>query len=966
MPKKLTFREKIEKTFNSIFWGWNIIFLLMDTFIFYFFSIPLLLATILGEIPLDFSLTILALMIMPILSILLAKKHFDKQPRQLMRFFYGVEAPLFVLCLIRLFLIRELTPVSGMFLATICLCIAAFCGELLYGYVGFREDLTEQTIKNNNFWARLIGQEKMAWLQMGCHSLMLIIGLYAATILFFYALPVAVSTVNLALQFVGGIFYAISHANYSWENISYMLLSSLPFLLYMYLGWWLFIFSGGLFVAMPSLFGFLYLESGQKILRDFASQYGKPKMRIASVSIITTWLVIFLSLQNQPQIKALQLLETPANSDIRPSLIAQSDKIKEGLVNAYLSPYRYLSTVKENDHIRVMYQWLGLSKDAGQTLQNWYNYLMSPFLYQGSQSDVEKAEKLYEAFFDKPIQKGETNAIQHALQSTYERDQVQAGLLNINEKKVWLQSQDIAVKEKGNFAEVALHEVYQNQTNELQEIFYYFSLPESATVTGLWLGDTADISKAFPFTVSPRGAAQKVYNSQVRVERQDPALLEQVGPKNYRLRAFPIPAKQVLNNNWFSPDRAKVMHLWLTYKVMAEEKGWSLPTLAEKRNIFWTEYTQRNYTINGVKYAEKIDKNNWLPEYFPLSKKIAPTLQEVIFSGGEKITAKPLTNSDYVLPNNQKFAVILDTSYSMTSQRQKVQETLEGLTRKKFGDNDIDIYISSSPGMAPQRVNEPEQFKLSQLSFYGSLSFNEMLQQFATLRREETYNGIFLISDRGNYELSKDKEKIPSLGAPLWMIHLGGMPPAYDDNIFKAIQDSGGGVGSDIKEVMQRLATKAKLGKSTVNVVDGYTWINVKLSPRDLKKLSPLKKPEENEFSPLAARQLVLALSKETSLEQVSQLDGIHAIAKQFKIVTPYSSMIVLVNDRQRELLKEAEAQRDRFERQVESGKETLTKPANPMNQEGIPEPQTWLGLILGIGLLIIFRYRQQRHNPLS
>jgi putative PEP-CTERM system integral membrane protein len=227
MPKKLTFRARVEKTFNSIFWGWNIIFLLMDTFLFYFLSIPLILATFLGEIPLDFSLTILALMIMPILSIILAKKHFDKQPRQLMRFFYGVEAPLFVLCLIRLFLIRELTPVSGMFLGTICLCIAAFFGELLYGYVGLREDLTEPTIKNNNFWARLIGQEKMAWLQMGCHSLMLIIGLYAATILFFYALPVAVSTVNLALQFVGGIFYAISHANYSWENISYMLLSSL-------------------------------------------------------------------------------------------------------------------------------------------------------------------------------------------------------------------------------------------------------------------------------------------------------------------------------------------------------------------------------------------------------------------------------------------------------------------------------------------------------------------------------------------------------------------------------------------------------------------------------------------------------------------------------------------------------------------------------------------------------------------
>ncbi len=88
-------------------------------------------------------------------------------------------------------------------------------------------------------------------------------------------------------------------------------------------------------------------------------------------------------------------------------------------------------------------------------------------------------------------------------------------------------SQQVTVKEHGDWADVELYEVYKNQTREVQEVFYSFSLPESAVITGLWLGDTNKLDQRFRFVVSPRGAAQKVYNSQVRRSRPiDPALLE--------------------------------------------------------------------------------------------------------------------------------------------------------------------------------------------------------------------------------------------------------------------------------------------------------------------------------------------------------------------------------------------------------------------------------------------------------
>jgi hypothetical protein len=64
---------------------------------------------------------------------------------------------------------------------------------------------------------------------------------------------------------------------------------------------------------------------------------------------------------------------------------------------------------------------------------------------------------------------------------------------------------------------------------------YYFSLPESAVITGVWLGDSPDRNQRYEYTVAPRGAAQAVYRNEVR-RNMDPALVEQIGPRQYRLR----------------------------------------------------------------------------------------------------------------------------------------------------------------------------------------------------------------------------------------------------------------------------------------------------------------------------------------------------------------------------------------------------------------------------------------------
>jgi putative PEP-CTERM system integral membrane protein len=341
------------------------------------------------------------------------------------------------------------------------------------------------------------------------------------------------------------------------------------------------------------------------------------------------------------------------------------------------------------------------------------------------------------------------------------------------------------------------------------------------------------------------------------------------------------------------------------------------------------------------------------------------TAQQAVLPGGNIISAKPLADANYSLPQGKKLAVILDTSRSMAAQKKEVKETFEWLKANAAGKNAVDLYVASAAGMPPKFVEDVRNFDAAKVTFYGTIQLKDMLQQFAQLRGDKSYDTVFLVSDRHSYELSDDRKPKVSISAPLWTVHLGGLPPGYDDATLKAIQDSGGGVATDMKEAMQRVATTAASGKSTVSVVDGYAWSYAQ-TPQSKKTaksaaVAELKDTGNEGFKPIAARQLITALSKQKSSNQLTQLDAMHAVAKNFKVVTPYSSMIVLVNDAQREQLKQAEAKSDRFDREVESGKEELSKPNNPLNVSGVPEPEEWLLLAVGaIGLLAVF-LRQRR-----
>ncbi len=925
-------KKFVHASYSSIFWLWNLLFLL----VIYVGILPnlapfMIRDALAGEVPLTFMVTFAGLVAAPTLAALVGWFRLRRQPERLMRLFYGIEAPIVGLCLLRLFIIREMTPASLHLLGTLALCITVFGIELLCGYAARRPAL--------------------AWLQMMGHSLMLMVGVYVGVLLTFYVVPALCVFIYSFLQF-------------HWWNDLGNVLSTQAFqaIFWSIVGLALFSMSASLFFAMPFVMSNLYLRSWWRTAAAFGEQYGRQKAYASTAGVAIAWLLIFSALQQQPQVQAFALLDQPAATDRdRQELLNQSNLIRDGLVNAYLSSYRYLSPWEESNQLREMYRYVfDLSHSQAQVWQDFHNHWLSPFLYMGSRSDSEKAAEQYAEFFDAPIQRAERPAIQQALQSTVNRGEVQAGLLNINQRIVWLAQQQVTVQEQGDWADIELYEQYSNPTRQDQEIFYSFSLPESAVLTGVWLGETAQRDQRFRFTVSPRGAAQQVYNSEVersnRMAAEDPALLEQVGPRQYRLRVFPIPARQ------FAPrpqtETPGELHLWMTYKVMRAGDQWPLPQLAEQRNIYWTRDTVRQRNGRTVRGSDQ----DWLEAALPAHREPLRSHQ-VTLSGGYHVTAQPLQAKDYQLPQAQHFAVVVDRSYSMNSHRQELTETFRWL-RQHQNQNDVDLYLTASRGAQPERIKDLHQFDPAKATFYGSLQIPQMLKQFEQLQDATTYDAVLLVTDQGSYELSKDDGNL-AIAAPLWVVHLGEeLPFAYDDATLEAIQKSKGGVAPTLEEVMQRLATEAKFGDTVASVTDGYVWLvkAVDAETSDTATAAPLVQfvnqrqvVSESDFAPLAARQLLLKLSREQDLTQLAELDAVHAIAKSTEIVTPYSSMLVLVNDRQRELLRQAEAGDDRFNRTVEDGQENLTQPNNPLNAVAVPEPGTVVGMgIVAIALLVL------------
>lgn len=902
-----------------IFWSWNFIyFLFIIAVIIPEISINIYRDTIDGIIPYNFSFFVSLLILIPLVCIVLGFTSFRKKPFKLLRLFYGVEIPAGLMFLLRLFLFRQLNP------GVIHLLIILFFGIVVYLYEMFKQKERESTVFDV---VLLIG-----------HTLLLIIGFYVSINLLYYIVPAIVNFV------VGFISFNWLTAFFDWfvdiitnsPEIFVVVLISLVFILY----------SSTILIGLPFALIVLYIKSFIRQWRIYVQKYSVISAIIIVFVVVGFNFAIYLRANTQPQVKVFEKFAKQEFSlREKEQLLDDADHIREALLNAYLSPYRYISSTGESNQIATLYaNTFHISSAVGYKIQNSYNLFMKPFLYQGDamNKDQQRAENLYEAFFDIPLQRAEKEEIKDAIEATWDRDGIEAGLLNIDEKRVWTTKQELTVDQHKSWAEIEVYECYENKTYTMQEIVYHFTLPESAVITGLWLSDEKDKPKKYKYQVATRGAAQQVYKNELQ-RRIDPSLLEQVGPRQYRLRAFPVLPKP---RNLYEKEPVEYLHLWFSYRCLLNDSNhWELPIITEKRNVYCDENTE--FKMNGkvLNAGNKL----WSLKSVPSSNGKRLKNGYIILNNSIKAKFRRIQETDAKLSG--KLAIIIDNSFSMNSVKDYLLKEIEYLKRKKIR---ADVFLPDNKQLKKIDVN---RLRLQDILFFGSTQPHELLKEFSNQENMQ-YAAIFLITDKGAYELNDNTSGITSFQNPLYMIHLNkSFPAAYPDAVLEAIQSSGGDIASSTKEALQKLRWRKQF-VSENKCVEYSTKI---LWEFDSIPVHDAKEQTNTGLVPFAAKYYIRKQIEKQDSIGLEQMDFIHKIAKRNSIVTPYSSMIVLINDAQKKALKQAEQQADRFDREIESGKEVLTKPVNPFVVTGVPEPYEWILLTLA-GLFLVFVVLKKRN----
>ncbi len=917
-----------------LFWSWNIIFLAFVIFGFAPTILPEMISAIWEEdLPLIFPITALILTLIPIVTVLIGFFRLRFAPKLLLALGYGVEGPLMLLIAIRFFVFRELNP------AMMGLLLAA-----AIGMVTMLWDLLDLEIdKRGKGWQllRLIGT-----------SCLLLVGIYAAVWFAFYAVPLVAAIADGIVSFFANF---TRHMQDFWRQLTYAWDEGIQWVIMTLLGMLLVAYTATLLIGLPIAAALIYLRTWRRALRRFR-QLTTPRQTYA---VATSFLVVFIAgfalLNRQPQGRAFELVRTPPTTQTAAAeLLDQETAIRNGLLNAYLSPMRYVSADGNVWHVEDMYDyWLGLSDEQANQVERLYARVARPVLYKPvnepevntnrwginnvMQKDSDEAAELYARFFDEPIAEGEKEAIVRAAKATWNVEQAMNQWQMVDDREVHLLKQTLNVDEHDGWAEIELHEAYQNVTWQRQEVLYYFSLPESAVVTGLWLGNSEIKAEAFEHRVAPRGAAQAVYKNEVQ-RRTDPALLEQLGPTQYRLRIFPVEPISWANSE---EQAAPPLYLWMNYRVLASEAGWATPQLSVKRNIFWDDETER--IVNGVVSTAS---EEWLPAVLP-STQAPPSWihQRVDFNNGKSVL---ISRFDDELPQSElNVAIVVDRSRSMALHEREVMAAVAQLDARAAS---VEMFFTAGEyhSDVPRKATIDE---VDDILYFGGMNSADLLHQFNELSVGQSYDAVFVLTDSSGYELGTPEIPAPAINTPVWMIHFGGYPIGYDDNTLQVIQASGGGAALSVSDALMRMG--GEFDRSVSDIVDGYRWLV--MDSADVDRMSAVQ--HNPDLAPFAARRLILSemVRQRANLDQVESLDQLHAIAVENSIVTPYSSMLVLVNERQHNLLDELENADDRFEREFEDVDDT-----QGIQVTGVPEPHEYVLMALAAGMLLWY-WRQKR-----
>ncbi len=463
----------------------------------------------------------------------------------------------------------------------------------------------------------------------------------------------------------------------------------------------------------------------------------------------------------------------------------------------------------------------------------------------------------------------------------------------------------ITTQQEDRLALVTVTDSFSNTSFSDQETTAEFMLPAGSVVVDLKLG----LNLEFPGLVAPRGAARATYEFELR-QRRDPALLQQVGPDQYRLRVFPVPQK----------GQQKVQFSYIT--PIAPE-GYGLPKYIAENN--YTKTTTSNgitsIAINGSAVNLGTDTSfvKTTQDFCNLQDgSLGTTTSSFIIATTTSRTyhcTLPDEKLALTAPVGKRIAIMLDVS-NANKQVAYTENLIEFFAKNAeiLQNNTIELYQVNTSVSEPTRLT-PQNFAaaLTDIVWFENGTFTKMLSLSPS-----DVDAVFFVTSSSSQSAGTEEvfEKIKALPALYLVYPLYETAPDWEPSTSEVLFNKEVYVSPTIEDAWLQLIHNES--STTTGTVVNSSWQIVTVTGETLlgellvtsfdASTIATDFPELfKNFSKLRAQMYSSAAGvnlRNPTDGELAVLDLLSTQAQQLHVVTPLTSMIALVNDQQLERLE--------------------------------------------------------------
>jgi hypothetical protein len=638
------------------------------------------------------------------------------------------------------------------------------------------------------------------------------------------------------------------------------------------------------------------------------TQFGMKKTQYISIATFILLLIIGIVGTIQPSRRYLEKLQQYAQSHTFEEKQLLARELQQNR-SAALTEAEYLSTADnryffDSDYSlsESVYSSFIIPKVIATIIDTSFRWIASPYIYKYSfNSDYGSLSATVREIFNYDVYSGEPVTIQEDWQTR----STQVTLLD--------RAISITTQQEGKLALVTVTDTFMNLDFTDRETTTEFLLPTGSVVADLKLG----MNLEFPGLVAPRGAAKKTYEAEVR-RRRDPALLQEIGPDQYRLNVFPVP----------SNGQQKVQYSYITTLT---PDGFGLPTYVQ-RTGFKESATFTQTTILDGNAAQP--DNNFMASNVPFcdaqNGSVGSSQQSFIISSVAASTfyctqpgkTTPLT--DIV---GKKITFLLDVS--VQNQKSDAATRLSMFLQENpqiLGSNTVFLEQANTLTAEPiQLTTENYARVLQDIVWFGSGNFDTILANVP-----QDADAVFYISSN-EFSSNTPPQNIntDTNAPPLYLIYPDYLEaPNWNPVVADALFGREVSANRSLAEAWVRFAALENSPEHEIAINPYWQVVPITTSGTKLGELLPNTNsytsstiasdfPElYREYSDLFKQMTTTARGvnlRSPTDETLQILDGLTKRAQNLHVVTPLTSMVALVNETQVDRLEQNSQADDRY-----------------------------------------------------